>query len=224
MSPLSSRELELVRALARDVAHELRGPVQSILVNLEVLRRRAQNADASAVLERAEVIETEVRRMHELADSFLSLMRRPEPQAHPVAMETLLTAIDDIAAVRAKSARLKFQLAPVAEARLVRPSDVPLSLAALQAFVGVCGVLSPGDTIGLAVAADGDALELSINAEHDATKGDVDRDALGRVADDAALWLRAGGGTATVEAGSDTSFAVRLRLPNAILTTIVHES
>jgi signal transduction histidine kinase len=88
----------LVSQLADDLAHEIKNPLNAIVINLEVLKVRVVKGDGAAALERAGVIEQEVRRLHELMERLLQLMRpeREEAANLPVdsALDELLPLIE----------------------------------------------------------------------------------------------------------------------------------
>jgi signal transduction histidine kinase len=205
----------LLRALARDLSHELRGPVQSILVNLEVLRRRAQNADAQALLERADVIQEETHRLHRLTDAFLELLRGEGAEPQVCAVESLLASLDPLTAMRAKSRHLEFARAPADRGLLVRVERESLQLALLQLFVGVCDALAPGDAVRLYAEPDTDAVVFRVTARGAGAprRAPID-DAMAAAAD----WLDAARGTVSLEAGSDSHISLSVRLPRAVLT------
>jgi signal transduction histidine kinase len=208
---------ELLRTIASDVSHEIRGPVQSILVNLEVLRRRAQNGDTAALLERADIIESEVQRLHELADAFLALMRGQDKEPHAIAVESVLASLDPILSVRAKTARLTLKRLPADDALLVRVQQAPLLLAILTLFVGFCDALSTGDTILLSAQAAGNAVVFQLNSQSAAPPA---RPPIEAAVTAAQPWLHSADGTASLETGSDSHrIALSVRVPRAILTT-----
>lgn len=215
MSTADERTAQLLRALARDFSHELRGPVQSIVVNLEVLRRRAQHADAQGVLERANVIEDELQRLHRLADAFVSLIREAEAEPHVFTVETVLVALDPLMAMRARSRHLQLTR-PVADpALLVRVAPEPLQRTLLRLFVGVCDGLGPGDAVHLAAALEHNGVAFLLTAS--AAKA-VRMTPIHEALTDAAAWLDALRGTVRLEPGSDTRVAIALRLPSTVLT------
>lgn len=208
---------ELLRRIARDVSHELRGPVQSILVNLEVLRRRAQSADTPALLERADIIETELLRLHELADAFFSLLRAAEKEPHAVAAESVLASLDPIVGVRAKAARLTLRRPPADVSLLVRVQLAPLQLAILRLFVGCCDALATADTITLTAEPAGSAVAFVIQAQSAAAPA---RPTILEAIAAAQPWLDSADGTASLDTGSDTHrIALSVRVPRAVLTT-----
>jgi hypothetical protein len=75
-----ANRLDLVSRWSDDLAHEIKNPLHAMVINLELVKRRAGDADPSPLIERAEVVESELHRVHGLVDSLLKLVR-PWPTA-----------------------------------------------------------------------------------------------------------------------------------------------
>jgi two-component system C4-dicarboxylate transport sensor histidine kinase DctB len=103
---LRANRYDVLSRLAEDLAHEIKNPLNAIVVNLEVLRRRVVNAAADAALDRASVIEHEVRRVHSLVDQLLQLMRPAKFEASPVAVDAILESLAPIIQIQAKAAHV----------------------------------------------------------------------------------------------------------------------
>jgi nitrogen-specific signal transduction histidine kinase len=108
---LASR-FRLVCRLADDLAHEIKNPIHSMVINLEVLRRQVLKNSADAALERADVVEIELRRVHQLIDQVLLLLR---PEREPPRLLDLNECIYEIlplvhAKLRAARGQLHFDL------------------------------------------------------------------------------------------------------------------
>ncbi len=80
---VQANRFQLVSRLADDLAHEIKNPLHAMVINLELVKRRAQAGDVAKVLERAEVVAAEVMRLNELIDQLLQLLR-PARQDAPV--------------------------------------------------------------------------------------------------------------------------------------------
>jgi signal transduction histidine kinase len=83
----------IVSRLADDLAHEIKNPLNAIIINLEVLKVRVAKGDATAANDRAQVIEDEVRRLHQLIDRMLLLVR---PERHEESNLPLDSALDEL--------------------------------------------------------------------------------------------------------------------------------
>lgn len=95
---LRANRYELVSRMADDLAHEIKNPLNAIIINLEVLKVRAGKSDVQAALDRADVIDHEVRRLHHLVDRMLMLIRPDRDDAPSVplgsAMDELLPLVE----------------------------------------------------------------------------------------------------------------------------------
>jgi len=103
---LRANRYDVLSRLAEDLAHEIKNPLNAIVVNLEVLRRRLANSATDAALERAAVIEHEVRRVHDLVDQLLHLLRPARVGATPVAVDAILEALAPIIKIQARAAHV----------------------------------------------------------------------------------------------------------------------
>jgi signal transduction histidine kinase len=101
---------DVLSRLADDLAHEIKNPLNAIVVNLEVLRRRVAAGAADAAQERADVIEQEVRRVHLLVDQLLQLMRPARAEAGPLAIDAILDALTSALKIQAKAARVSLEV------------------------------------------------------------------------------------------------------------------
>jgi two-component system, NtrC family, sensor histidine kinase HydH len=72
---LRANRMDLVTRWADDIAHEIKNPIHAMVINLELVKRRAAAADPEPLIRRAEVVETELHRVHGLVESLLRLVR-----------------------------------------------------------------------------------------------------------------------------------------------------
>jgi signal transduction histidine kinase len=106
---LRALRFELVSRLADDIAHEIKNPLNSIVINLEVLRVRIGRQDTDAALERAGVIEHEARRLHALVDRLLQLLRPERDPATSLALDQLFDELLPLVEARVRMARNEFR-------------------------------------------------------------------------------------------------------------------
>ena len=105
ISPLEvqANRFALVSRLADDLAHEIKNPLHAIVINLELLKRRAQGGDMATVLQRAEFVGGQVTRVNALLDQLLQLLR-PMRQTDPV--RDLDQTVDELLPLLLRQARL----------------------------------------------------------------------------------------------------------------------
>jgi signal transduction histidine kinase len=128
LTPLNEEQLranrfELVSRLADDLAHEIKNPLNSIVINLEVLKVRVGRGDAGAALERAAVIEQEARRLHHMIDRLLQLIRPDREEAASLALDQVLDELLPLVEARARLARNTFRVQCDASVYLPLPRD-----------------------------------------------------------------------------------------------------
>ena len=99
---------ELVSRLADDLAHEIKNPLNAIVINLEVLRARIRKGNGTAALDRADVIEAEVRRLHHLVDRMLQLLRPDRDEIPSLALDRALDEILPLIEAQTRLARNEF--------------------------------------------------------------------------------------------------------------------
>ncbi|HEX6308178.1 MAG TPA: HAMP domain-containing sensor histidine kinase [Longimicrobiales bacterium] len=102
---LRANRFDLVSRLADDLAHEIKNPLNAIVINLEVLRVRVRRGDAEAALERAAVIEQETRRLHVMIDRLLQLLRPERDESGPIALDQAFDELLPLIDARARLAR-----------------------------------------------------------------------------------------------------------------------
>lgn len=134
-------QADLVSHFADDVAHEMRNPLNALVINLEVLRRRVMNGDSEAALGRITVIESEVRRVHTTIERFVALLRPPAVEEPTCDVSAALDAIVPLLALRAAALRCTFE--PPGRIDV----DVRLSIDRLR-FVVLDGGMSGFDRAG----------------------------------------------------------------------------
>lgn len=100
---VQANRFQLVSRLADDLAHEIKNPLHSMVINLELVKRRAQAGDTVKTLERAEVVVREVTRLNGLIDQLLQLLR-PAKQDGPVT--DLDTVLEEVVPLLVQQARL----------------------------------------------------------------------------------------------------------------------
>ena len=97
---IRANKLALVERLADDLAHEIKNPLHSMVINLEVLRRRItrlQEADQADLLRYAGVLGGELDRVTRRVDLLLRLVRPErgtEPTTLPQTIEEMLDLIE----------------------------------------------------------------------------------------------------------------------------------
>lgn len=168
----SSEHFALLRRLADDLAHELKNPLNSVVINLEVLRTRVRAGRAEAALERIDVIESEVRRLHDLLDQTLRLIRPDRMGVDTFAVDDVLAEAAGLAGVLAKITNRSFVLEPVGEEVRVRAGREALRLAVLTLAEGALrSVPEEGGAVRVHGAVAGDVVLVEVEGPPEAAAG-----------------------------------------------------
>src|SRR5688500_16688583 len=101
---------DVVSRLADDLAHEIKNPLNAIVVNLGALRRRIDAGATDIALERTRVIDQEVARVHTLIDRLLQLMRPAPIEIKAISLDETIEELQPILEVQARAARVELEL------------------------------------------------------------------------------------------------------------------
>ncbi len=137
MSELDERQdratyLDVVSGWADDLAHEIKNPLHAMVINLELVRRRAESGDAAAVVERTEILESELHRVHDLVDSLLRLVR-PWPPAESVTVDGVFDVLLPVFTARARIRRIEYTHTPGDVSVALAPGTLARALVTLVA-------------------------------------------------------------------------------------------
>ena len=132
-SEIFANRFGLVSRMADDIAHEIKNPLHSMAINLEVMRRRVAAGDGEAAIERADIIDAELRRVSELVDHLLRLVRPAASEGRITDLDATLGDILPLLKIQARLANLSFEYAPIGEPLLVAVGPTTLKFAVLNA-------------------------------------------------------------------------------------------
>lgn len=159
-----ANRFEIVSRLADDLAHEIKNPLNAIVINLEVLKVRIASGDAEAAADRVAVIEHETRRLHQLVDRMLQLMRPSREEAATLALDQALDEVLPLVALQARLARNEFVSRCAAAIYVPLRRDV-FKFALLNLLTAVHERLGDGGgTLSIDCSADGDTVRIEIRA------------------------------------------------------------
>jgi signal transduction histidine kinase len=162
------RELQTADRLAAlsrvsgGVAHEVKNPLNAILLHVEVARAKLAHGDTD-VGPQMEIVSREITRLDRVVKTFLDFTRPVELNFTLVPVEELLAEIVDLARPQAESAKIEVcvqQHAGVAEARVDR--DL-LKQAFLNVVVNAIQAMPDGGELGLESVVHGETAEIRIS-------------------------------------------------------------
>ena len=104
---VSTNRLDLISRWADDLAHEIKNPLHAMVINLELVKRRASAGEGEMAAERVGVVEEELHRVHELVDSLLKLVR-PWPDVRHTDPGHLIQEISPVIRARGRIRQLEW--------------------------------------------------------------------------------------------------------------------
>lgn len=107
---LRAERLAAVGTLAAGLAHEVRNPLNSAALQLQVLRRRVErgSTDPSQLLPIIGIVVDEIRRLDHLVSDFLSFAQPRPLRVEPMALDALVAAVADLVRPEAEAAGVRF--------------------------------------------------------------------------------------------------------------------
>jgi signal transduction histidine kinase len=218
----AANRMELVARWADDLAHEIKNPLHAMVINLELVKRWAGGQDPDPIIQRAEIVETELHRVHRLMDSLLRLLR-PWPDRPSADPDQIFELLGPVVAARARIRNVEYAheagSAPVA----LPPADLALSVInlidnALDAMpeggrmVTRCEAGPESVRIEVVDTGSGVPADLSDRAALPGVSGRAGRSGLGLAVTDR-LVRQAGGTLALASAGDGPGTIATLVLP-----------
>lgn len=182
--------LRVLDRLADDLAHEVKNPLNAVVINLELLKRRVADGETADALERADRVGEEIERVHALVDALFQVMR-PECDAGAwVDVERAVRELLPLIELQTKLGRVAFERRPGAGIALVAVRPFTLKQAILNLVAGAVDA-APGGWLELRTfAVDGRvSFVVRCSAARETLLADGDRWAVVR-----ALVREAGGG------------------------------
>lgn len=109
---LQTERLAAVGTLAAGLAHEVRNPLNSALLQLQVLRRRVEKGqrDPASLLPVVEVVGGEIRRLDRLVSDFLAFARPRPLELRPVLSNEFMQAMADLVRPEAEERGIAVEL------------------------------------------------------------------------------------------------------------------
>lgn len=100
---IRANRYDLLSRCVDDLAHEIRNPLNSMVVNLELVRRKAASQPDVAV-ERAGLVEEAARHVHELVEALLDALRPPVSVSNHCDVARVLDSVLPLIRARARKA------------------------------------------------------------------------------------------------------------------------
>jgi signal transduction histidine kinase len=149
---LRANKLELLERLADDLAHEIKNPLHSMVINLEVLKRRVARADSAEEVQRyIGVLAGELERVNRRIELLLRLSR-PGRGPESTTLNELTEELMELIQLEARHADAQVEYLPEgAPARVFVPRE-PTRQAILNLVLEVIDHMERGGILRLAIA------------------------------------------------------------------------
>ncbi|HET7275344.1 MAG TPA: histidine kinase dimerization/phospho-acceptor domain-containing protein [Longimicrobiaceae bacterium] len=166
---LRTNKLDLLEQLADDLAHEIKNPLHSMVINLEVLKRRIDRSDAadSADLMRyVSVLGGELERVNRRIELLLRLIR-PSRGSEDIPLRQVVEETLDLVLFEGErqNVSIKFEPGPLAPDVLV-PRE-PIRQIVLNCLLDCIEMQRSGGSLEITVDYDGEEVSLTVSGEID---------------------------------------------------------
>src|SRR5437762_10504210 len=140
---IQAERLAELGTLTGGLAHEIKNPLSTIQLNLQLLREDLipDNPAYERIVHRLDRVQGETSRLREILDDFLRYAGRMELERKPVDLRSLLEELVDFYAPQAQAQRVQLRLKrpgqPVTiqgDAKLIKPAVINLMINATQAL------------------------------------------------------------------------------------------
>lgn len=108
---LRANRMDIVTHWADDVAHEIKNPIHAMVINLELVKRRAGAADPEPLIERARIVEAELHRVHSLIESLLQMVR-PWEERPRAEVDRIFAALLPVLEARTRARKIDYRHRP----------------------------------------------------------------------------------------------------------------
>ncbi len=152
---------DVVSRLADDLAHEIRNPLNAIVVNLEVLRRRISTGAEEQALGLTHVIDQEIGRLNKLVDQLVYLMRPPRSEPNPTALDETIEDMRPLLETQATGAQVNFEMHTASEVFTRVPRDV-VKFALLNLITLVYAADGTMEAVHVETRQAGESAEISV--------------------------------------------------------------
>jgi hypothetical protein len=154
--------LSAISRISSGVAHEVKNPLNAILLHVEVARSKLSRGDID-VAEQMDIISREILRLDRVVRTFLDFTRPVELQLENVPMQELVREIVDLARPQTAAANIRVSVLQEAEGVEVRVDRDLLKQAVLNVVVNAMQAMPEGGELRFEASADGDTAELRIS-------------------------------------------------------------
>src|SRR5450759_320370 len=154
--------LSAISRITSGVAHEVKNPLNAILLHVEVARSKLSRGDTD-VAEQMEIISREILRLDRVVRTFLDFTRPVELQLDNVPVQELVREIVDLAQPQTAAANIRVSVRQEAEGVEVRVDRALLKQAMLNLVFNAMQAMPEGGDLRFEASATEDTAELRIS-------------------------------------------------------------
>jgi signal transduction histidine kinase len=154
--------LSAISRITSGVAHEVKNPLNAILMHVELARMKLARQDTD-VAPQMEIVSREILRLDRVVKTFLDFTRPVELHPAEVPLDTFVREIVDLAAPQAEAAGVRVSVDADTEAASIRVDADLMKQAILNVVVNAVQAMPDGGELHIACAVRGDEAEIRIS-------------------------------------------------------------
>ena len=153
--------LAAISRISGGVAHEVKNPLNAILLHVEVARARLKQGEAD-VSPQMEVISREILRLDRVVKTFLDFTRPVELEYRIVPLRDVVREIEELTRPQAEAAKVRMTVEPESEGVDVRVDRDMFKQALLNVVVNAIQSMKDGGELRIECSSAGDTAEIRI--------------------------------------------------------------
>lgn len=156
-----SRRLAAIGRLTAGVGHEVKNPINAIVVHLELMRNKLNGSDAGA-LRHLDVIASEIHRLDRVVETLVDFSRPVELQLQEQDLRRIIGAVLALASVELETRKVQVESSLPAEPVTVNVDSDLLKQALLNIVINGAQAMPDGGTLSVKLTQDPHAALVSI--------------------------------------------------------------
>jgi signal transduction histidine kinase len=154
--------LSAISSITSGVAHEVKNPLNAILMHVELVRMKLARQDTD-VSPQMEIISREILRLDRVVKTFLDFTRPVELHPAEVALDSFVQEIVDLAAPQAQAAGIRVLVDADTDTANIRVDGDLMKQALLNVVVNAIQAMPQGGELRIACGVSGEEAEIRIS-------------------------------------------------------------